>query len=233
MSEIQARRIGFGVALIIFGALFLLNNLGFIPFEVRHYLFRWQGIFILVGTAILVSNPRNNAGWVFILIGGFFLIPKLIHIPWFSIRDFWPLLLIFFGFLYIIRQRGHNAPISQTPDGSMDFIDDTSIFGGGDVMVTSNNFKGGKITAVFGGSNYNLTQAKLSEESTVIDFFAMFGGGTFIVPSDWNVRVEVTSIFGGFSDKRKLTGDPATADPSKQLYLKGFVLFGGGEIKSY
>ena len=233
MSEIQSRRIGFGIALIFFGAFFLLDNLGLIPWDLRHYIFQWEGIMIIIGIVILVNDPRKNAGWILIIIGTFFLLPDILYIPWFRISTFWPVLLIALGFVYIVRQRGHNTPPGAKPDGSMDFIDDTNIFGGGDVVVTSNNFKGGKITSIFGGGNYDLTSAKLSAEPTVIDFFAMFGGGDFIVPSDWNVKTDVTSIFGGFSDKRKTKIDPGTADPSKELYIKGFVLFGGGELKSY
>ena len=233
MSEIQSRRIGFGIALVIVGALFLLNNLGFIPFEIRHYLFRWQGILIIIGTVILINDPRKNTGWILIIIGGFFLLPEIIHVPWFSMSTFWPVLLIALGFVYIVRQRGHNTPLASKPDGSMDYIDDTNILGGGDVIITSNNFKGGKITSIFGGGNYDLTQAKLSSEPSVIDFFAMFGGGNIMVPADWTVKTEITAIFGGFSDKRKTRIDPGTADPSKELYIKGLVLFGGGELKSY
>lgn len=233
MSEIQSRRIGFGIVLIFFGAFFLLDNLGLIPWDLRHYIFQWEGILIIIGIIILVNDPRKNTGWVLIIIGAFFLLPDIIYIPWFRVSTFWPVLLIALGFVYIVRQRGHNTPPGATPDGSMDFIDDTNIFGGGDVVITSNNFKGGKITSIFGGGNYDLTNAKLSSEPTVIDFFAMFGGGNFIVPSDWNVKTDVTAIFGGFSDKRKTKIDPGTADPNKELYIKGFVLFGGGELKSY
>jgi hypothetical protein len=40
----------------------------------------------------------------------------------------------------------------------------------------------------------------------------------------------VTSILGGFSDKRFT---PVTsADSSRTLVIQGFVMFGGGEIKS-
>ena len=233
MSEIQTRRIGLGIALIIFGLLFLVDNLGLVPFNFRHYMFQWEGILIIIGTVILISDPSRKAGWILIMIGAFFLLPDIVYMPWFRANLFWPVLLIALGFIFIVRQRGHNTPPGARPDGSMDFIDDTNIFGGGDVVITSNNFKGGRITSIFGGGDYDLTNAKLSAEPTVIDFFAMFGGGNFIVPSDWNVKTDVTAIFGGFSDKRKTKIDPGTADPSKELYIKGFVLFGGGELKSY
>ena len=59
----------------------------------------------------------------------------------------------------------------------------------------------------------------------------MFGGGTFYVPADWSVNTDVTAVFGGFSDKRRTSLETAT-DPEKVLYIKGFVLFGGGEIKN-
>jgi predicted membrane protein len=233
MSDVQSRRIGFGIALIVFGAFFLLDNLDVIPYNLRHYIFQWEGILIIIGTIMLISNPRKNTGWILIIIGAFFLLPDLIYIPWFNMRIFWPILLIAFGFFYIIRQRGHSTAISEKPDGSMDFLDDTNLFGGGAVIITSNNFKGGKITSIFGGADYDFTNAKLSAEPSVLDFFAMFGGGNFIVPSDWNVKTEVTAVFGGFSDKRKTKIDPGTSNPSKELIIKGFVLFGGGELKSY
>jgi predicted membrane protein len=235
MSEIQNRRMGFGIVLIVAGLLFLLENLGLIHFELWHRLRQWEVILIVIGTVILISDPKRKAGWILIMIGAFFLLPDLFYIPWYSTKLFWPVILIAVGFIYMMRQRGHshNTPQGEKPDGSMDFIDDTNVFGGGDVIITANNFKGGKITSIFGGGNYDLTNAKLSAEPTVIDFFAMFGGGNFTVPADWNVKTEVTAIFGGFSDKRKTTLDPGTSDPTKELYIKGFVLFGGGELKSY
>ena len=105
------------------------------------------------------------------------------------------------------------------------------MFGGGDVKITSNNFKGGKVTAIFGGSNYYFDGAQLSAENNVVDLFYMFGGGTFHVPADWTIKSDVTAVFGGFSDKRRTTLE-TTTDPNKVLYIKGFVMFGGGEIKT-
>ena len=231
MSEIQTRRIGLGVALIIVGALFLLENMGLIHLDLRYYLFRWQGILIMIGTIILISDPRRPAGWILISIGGFFLIPEVLDLHWFRFRTYWPLLLIIFGFIYIIRQRGHETPIGQKPDGSMDFLDDTNVFGGGDIMINTKNFRGGKITSIFGGSNYNFSNAGLAEGNNVIDLFFMFGGGTFYIPADWSIKSDVSAIFGGFSDKRRSDIELAS-DPEKVLYIKGFVLFGGGEIKT-
>jgi predicted membrane protein len=232
MSDSQNSKIGFGIALIFFGAIFLLDNLGVVRFNLHHYVFSWEGIMIIIGTILLATRPDKSTGLILIAIGVFFILPDIFHMPYIRWNIFWPVILIVIGFVYILRQRKHHAPIGQIPDGSMDFIDDTTIFGGGEVMVTSDNFKGGRITSIFGGSNYNLTNAKLSKETNVIDFFAMFGGGTFIVPTDWDVNVDVTSVFGGFSDKRVPTKKTGVGN-NKQLFIKGLVLFGGGEIKSF
>ena len=65
-----------------------------------------------------------------------------------------------------------------------------------------------------------------------IEVFAMFGGWTLVVPPTWQVKTDVISIFGGISDKRMI-GPENVRDNTQQLVVKGLVMFGGGEIKSY
>ena len=53
-----------------------------------------------------------------------------------------------------------------------------------------------------------------------------------IVPTDWKIEHDVMAIFGCLGDKRRK--DPNMVyDDKKVLFIKGFVLFGGGEIKNY
>lgn len=58
----------------------------------------------------------------------------------------------------------------------------------------------------------------------------MFGGVELIVPSDWVVHIEVASVLGSFADKRIVNS--TVSEPGKELYIKGVVVFGGGEIKN-
>ncbi len=60
----------------------------------------------------------------------------------------------------------------------------------------------------------------------------MFGGTTIVVPNDWNVVMNVTSIFGGFSNK-SIKDPNVPIDLTKHLIIKGLVVFGGGELKTY
>ena len=64
--------------------------------------------------------------------------------------------------------------------------------------------------------------------SIEISLIALFGGSSMIVPQNWNVKTDVFALFGGINDRRKTT---EKIDSNKTLLIKGFVIFGGGEIK--
>ena len=234
MSDLSRKRVLPGVLLILIGSVFLLENLDIIPYHITRHLFSWYGWLLIIGTAFLIARPNQPVGLILITIGLFFLIPNAFDISW-NAHLYWPVILIVLGIFFLVRQQRGDADNWKPgkTEASTDVLNDTSVFGGGDVLVTSENFRGGKVTYVFGGSSINLSRAKLAPgEKVVIDVFIMFGGTSFIVPSDWNVRNEVTAIFGGFSDERKPSPDTAI-DEKKELIIKGTVLFGGGDIKNF
>jgi len=215
-----------GLALVIIGGLFLLDNFDVIYFDLPYWVFRWQSILIIIGLILLANSKNNTAGYVLITIG---------IIGWYP--EIWPVILIVIGFYILYRRREHtpksndHADSSYTESSKDDFLNDVSIFGGGKKIITSENFKGGKITAIFGGSEIDMYGSKLAEGTHILDVFAMFGGTDILMHPDWNVKIDVVPIFGGFSDKRRK--DPnQVPDPEKKLIIKGLVLFGGGNLKS-
>ena len=115
---------------------------------------------------------------------------------------------------------------------NVDRLDDVSIFGGGHKYLSSDNFQGGNITAIFGGSEIDLTRCKLAPGNNVIEVVAIFGGTTIIIPKEWNVIIDVLPIFGSFSHKG-MRWPGVTTDPENSLIIKGTMIFGGGEIKTY
>ena len=219
-----------GIVLIIIGIAFIGRTLGFFPYRIMHHVFSWQMILIVLGVIFISTRENKSTGWILLLIGLVFLAPDVIHIPFGVRRLFWPSILIIIGLVIIIRSTGINKRDSEKLN-SADYIDDIAILGGGDKVITSENFKGGKVTAIFGGSKIDLTKAKLALGQNIIEVFCMFGGSTLILPESWNVKVDVISIFGGFSDKRRIRTD-TTMDVGKEIVIKGFVMFGGGEIKN-
>jgi len=224
------KRAFLGVMLVLVGIVVIVANLNLFPNGLKPILFSWPTILILVGLFFLLSREAKVTGWILILVGGIFMIPRMWHdVPWGGPELFWPVLLVGLGAILIargvIRRR---EGIDEGPD----FIDDMSIFGGGDRVISSQAFKGGRVTAIFGGSKYNLANAELAKGRNVLDIFMVFGGCKLIIPQEWEVKIEVSAIFGGFSDKRHIRKD-IPRDPSKELVIKGVALFGGGDIVSF
>jgi predicted membrane protein len=120
---------------------------------------------------------------------------------------------------------------SSVVDGdTQDYIDEISIFGGSEKRMTTKNFRGGKITSIFGGSTVDFSDSKLADGQNELDVLSIFGGFKLIVPVDWTIKIEAMSILGGIADKRTRYTDDASG---KVLIIKGVALFGGGEIKNY
>lgn len=215
-----------GIVLLALGGYFLLRNFHMIPSFIPYYFFGWEMILVIIGGAMLVTGRRE--GFIFLAIGGLFLLPEIFYLPRFRIRDWWPIVLIIIGGAIILRRREHVS--RGVDDIDEDFIDDTSIFGGSEKSFNSKNFKGGKITSIFGGSTINFSGSKMAEEGAVLDMFCLFGGNELIIPNDWTVVNESFVIFGGYSDKRSRSATDQN-DPKKILKIKGSVVFGGSEIK--
>lgn len=243
-----------GVIILTAGLLFMLNNFNVLPFNIRHYIFSWKTLLIAIGALNLLFSHNRTAGFILITVGVAFWIPDIFMLPINAGRFIWPLAIIAVGlFLLFKGQDGRYGrrfwedkfnPNSSDEDSSQadeqgrfsqdDYIDSVSIFGGGERVITSKSFKGGKMTAIFGGSAIRLHHAKLAPGRQILDVFFMFGGAEISVPTDWAIKTEVVSIFGGFSDKRYLPNPENSVDNAKSvLVIKGLVIFGGGELKSY
>ncbi len=253
-KEQSTGRLIAGLIIAVAGLLFLFNNFNLLSPRLEHYIFDWRTLIIAIGALNLLFSNNRTGGLVMITIGLIFWIPDIFVMPIRTAKLVWPMALIAVG-LYLITKRRerrfgsrfweeriafHQSARNQEETASGDpisadeYIDDIAIFGGGSRIVSSKNFKGGKLTAIFGGSTIKLHHARLAPGNHALDVFFMFGGSELIVPSDWIIRVDVVSIFGGFSDKRYVhKQDEINEATTSVLSIKGLVLFGGGELKSY
>ena len=248
-----------GIILVLIGVVLILDNIRFIPNFIPWWIWTWQFLLITIGVFSLLTSEKTAPGVILIGIGSVFLLSDILpdrwphFFNWFDGSVFWYLVIIIIGVSLIFRKRidGDRGPkrrhsrrpgfsrgqdpedTTPSDDGdASDYLDEVSIFAGGKKIITSSNFKGGGITSIFGGSDIDLTQSQLAPGVIEIEVFAMFGGWTLIVPHQWQVKSDVVAIFGGISDKRTIHAD-AIKDNTRQLVIKGFVMFGGGEIKSY
>ena len=219
-----------GIVLVIVGAALILKNMGIFPYCIKNIIFSWQMLLVTIGLVItLGSSDDKTSGIIAMVVGAFFLIPKIFREA-FDVNIFWPAIFIVVGLIFIFSKRLHIKGHSESRMGE-NFLDIANIFSGSEKKIMSENFSGGKITAIFGGSEIDLTQAKLASGVSELEITCVFGGATIIVPSDWDVKVNVKSVFGGV-DERQLISNKFV-DTSKQLIIKGTAVFGGVEIKRY
>lgn len=231
-----------GIFLLAIGGIALARSFG-VP--IPNWLFSWQMLLIAIGLFVGFKKGFRDGGWfVPIIIGGAFLANDYI-LEGDLRRHIWPVILITLGALFIFRPRHKHCrgfkkkegiqsetttPLGQDSYTQDDIIDNVNIFSGTKKVILSKNFKGGDIVNIFGGSEIDLTQADITTPA-ILEVTAIFGGATLIVPSNWAIKSEAVTIFGGIGDKRKIV--PSTESPTKTLVLKGTMIFGGMEIKSY
>jgi predicted membrane protein len=221
-----------GVILVLVGLFLVLRNTGFFPGFIDNIIFSWPMLLVTIGLVITIgSSGGKTSGIIVMAVGAFFLIPHIFR-ETFDVNMFWPSIFIIIGIIFIFsKRRGWSSVSTSSPSGD-DYIDYVHVFSGGERQIVSDNFRGGKVTAVFGGSEIDLTKAKLAPGVSELELACVFGGTTIIVPDDWNIKIDVVPVLGGFGDSRKLNPG-RTIDTTKQLIIKGAVVFGGGEVKSY
>jgi predicted membrane protein len=230
------KRLTIGIILILFGLLFLFHTLNLISFEITHIIFSFPFFLSIIGILILVNSSKKALGVILTGIGVVWLVPRIFPDINYGSNIILPVAFISLGiyiiFKHTLKKREDTPGFHQETKVDKDMIEDVAIFGGGSKIITSENFKGGSITAIFGGSEIDLTNCKMAEGNNTIDILAVFGGTTLIIPKEWNVQINITPIFGGFSNKT-IKAPTTPVDYSRTLIIKGLCLFGGGEIKYY
>lgn len=221
------QRILLGGFILVIGVLSLLDNLAI--FSTRDILQFWPMVFIALGILkITQGNGRSGPliGAALISVGALMTLHNLgwIH---FRMREWWPLFLIFGGFMVIFRGRSFKgSETSLAAVGSESKIDVVAIMSGNQGKNASQDFRGGEITAVMGGVELDLRGASIQSEA-VLTVWATWGGIVIKIPSDWTVVNQAVAVMGGIDDKSV----PAM-NAEKRLVITGYAIMGGVEIKN-
>jgi len=221
-----------GAFLVLGGVALLLDHMGIISVD-RLWRF-WPLLLVCAGIPNFMSRERRLWGILLITGGVLFQLNEL-GIGHFRWNDIWPMLLIATGLMLMwgaieARRRPSSPPGGGDPRTT---LNEVAIFGGIERRVTSQDFQGGHINAVFGGVEIDLTDANMQAEEATLEINAIFGGVELRVPEAWQVAFRGTPIFGGIADKTLRRGSlrPAVL-PTRVLVLTGAVIFGGVEIKN-
>jgi predicted membrane protein len=228
-----------GLLLIVLGALWVLNNTNVIDFEIREW---WPLILIAIGVVHLFKRRRffDFAGWLFIGLGVVFLLVENGVLHWHEVWRYWPVILILVGLSIVFqgvkfkKHREHDYgkdedyDPDEAPSSDEERIHESCLFGGWSKRVTAKNFSGGNISAVFGGVEIDLREAKLSEKGGVLDISAVFGGVELYIPDSWVIEDRSSAIFAGIDYKCSNT----RGSTGKRLIINASAMFGGVDIKN-
>ena len=220
-----------GLVALIFiagGALFLMRNFGLLDFNIPWHYFSFALIPILIGLKALAD--RNYVFGAFItLIGIASYIPVFLTTAQRAeYVKLWPLALVLAGIWILLEKNRKFHKHHLNVNGGIseeDFIVEDNILSGSSKKYMSQTFRGGQIRCVMGGSELDLTGAKIISPAE-LDVDCVMGGLELRIPQDWNVEIRINPILGGVEDKM----GGVTFNRDKLLIIKGTIVMGGIEI---
>ena len=221
-------RIFWGLVLIVVGVLFLLDRMGRLDFGAIFSKY-WPLILILAGVVHLFANNFRNAsgGVVLIVIGSFFMLAKLDILGKSAWHYVWPILFIVLG-VWILFGLSGRRPREAAFSAKENDLDAFAMFSGLERRIESQNFRGGKATAIMGGIDLDFTQARLAEGKANIELTAIMGGIEIKAPRNWRVEVDGHPILGGIEQTHTFTPG---AEAAPTLFIKATAILGGIDIK--
>lgn len=238
-----AHRSLFALGLIVAGALLFLDNLGILP--IAHLRDYWP-ILIVIWGASMLGRGKEHAVWALAMMAfGVLLTLGNLHIIHVTAVVIWPVLLIAFGIRMLVRplqfhdwrtrHQLHAQSWKATTEAGFSGhrLDEATVFGSLNRRVDSQQFEGGKIDAVFGSVELDLSGAAISsaDGKAEIEMTAVFGGIEITVPRTWKVVLKSTAVFGGCDDRTVPPRAEAGINPPT-LIITGDAVFGGITIRN-
>ncbi len=94
-------RLAWGVSLLLFGVIFLVNQMHILPENISNYVFDFKNYPIILGVVFLLFHKNKNIGIVLLVVGLLFRLQDIIHLTR-NVSEFvWPILLIVAGAILV------------------------------------------------------------------------------------------------------------------------------------
>lgn len=217
----------FGITIAALGGVLLLRNLEIIKFDSWNVFWGtvWAVGLVLAGLTTIVSSRKMlTRAWGFLLMAT----GVSIGLNAYGVIDvsiwklFWPVVLIAVGLMMVFSIGSANR--KRAEESGTNDNEKVAIFYGEESRVKG-DYTGGSATAIFGGVELDLRQAKI-KDGAVIDVFTFCGGVNINMPDDVIVKNEVHGILGGSEEKTV-----SKSSAKKTIYLRGECVLGGLEVK--
>lgn len=221
-----------GIVLVTLGVLLGGRAAGLFDFDI--FFDGWWTLFIIIPCFIGLLTEKGARVSNMIGLGvGVLLLLACQDVIAFDM--FWKLLvpgiIIIIGLALIFKNlfaKQFNDKVKEIKKDLKDGANGEEIaaFSGQNVNMDGEEFKGKKISAVFGGFKLDLRGAKIDKEA-VVEASAVFGGIEIFVPEKSVVKIKSNSAFGGIKKTHKDSDDKG----APVIYINGSAVFGGIEVK--
>lgn len=221
-----------GLFLVAVGVLFLLDTTDTITTD-NVWGLVWPSILVFLGASFLIrERGRSLVGLVLLLLGAGFFAENAEWIEEDWIGRYWPVVVIVVGLAILIEATGLLRSRPRRMEGEAyvtgdEWLRSTAFMSGRKERVTASHWKGGNVTAVMGGVELDLRDAKPAGGEAILDVTAVMGGVDITVPRGWRIRITGTPLLGGFDDKT----DPGQDGEGPVLEIRGVALMGGVDVK--
>lgn len=213
----------------------------------------WWTLFIIIPCFIsIIQNGFNTGNSIGIAIGALLLLSAQNILPrGFSWKLFFPAILVIIGLSIIFKPKYKAVDYKPGSSGSSSASNESStqhqqytynshnshnwntscgtdllaVFCGNNGSFADREFKGASCTAVFGGVELDLRNAKITHDVT-IDATAIFGGVDIFTDNNVQVVYRSVPIFGGVDCRV-----PARDKNLPTVFVNSVAVFGGIEIK--
>lgn len=225
------RSVLWGLVILLLGVIIGLNALDIA--DINIFFDGWWTLFIIVPCFIDLFKSSDKTGNIIGIIIGIALLLACNDFFEFKIiaKLLLPLILVSIGIKLIIRAFSKtdskiNEKIKHTYGENKDHHRvHTAVFAGDTVRLNDEVIAGAELTAVFGGIDFDIRNAKI-ETDIVINATAIFGGVDVLIPNNVQLIVRSNSIFGGVT--KKALGDPLAENT---VFVNANCIFGGVDIK--
>jgi hypothetical protein len=212
-------RLVLGVVLLALGLLWTADNLGLT--DAGQVLRWWPLLLVAFGVTRITGwgGERQLALGIICVVAGVLVLGHELG---------WPLALVAVGIQILMRgSRASYGGANVASADANDYPRSFAMMGSASTRCTSQALRGAELSAIMGGVELDLREARPADGPVMVDAFAFMGGIDIVVPPNWTVEFHAMPIMGGMQDSR---GPSAGAEVAGTLVVRGMVFLGGLQL---